>query len=44
MKPENIEEDLKELVSGDEAVEAYRAKIEDDGITCTHIEGTDEYE
>jgi glycine cleavage system H protein len=43
MKPDNLEEDLKELVTGDVAVEAYRAKIDGDGVTCTHIEGTDEY-
>ncbi len=43
MKPENMEGDLADLVTGDAAVEAYRAKIENDGVTCTHIEGTDEY-
>ena len=43
MKPDNLDEDLKDLVTGDAAVEAYRAKIEADGVTCTHIEGTDEY-
>lgn len=43
MKPNNLDEDLKDMVTGDAAVEAYRAKIEADGITCTHIEGTDEY-
>ena len=43
MKPDNLEEDLKELLTGDDAVEAYRQKIDGDGVTCTHIEGTDEY-
>ena len=43
MKPDNLEEDLKEMLTGDAAVEAYRAKINEDGVTCTHIEGTDEY-
>ncbi|MCB9284026.1 MAG: glycine cleavage system protein GcvH [Lewinellaceae bacterium] len=43
MKPENLEADLKDLLTGDAAVEAYRAKIDQDGVTCTHIEGTDEY-
>lgn len=43
MKPVNLEEDLKDLLTGDAAVEAYRAKIDQDGVTCTHIEGTDEY-
>lgn len=43
MQPDNLEADLADLVTGDAAVEAYRAKIENDGITCTHIEGTEEY-
>ncbi|MEE9371886.1 MAG: hypothetical protein V3V00_02435 [Saprospiraceae bacterium] len=43
MKPNNLEEDLAELLTGDAAVEAYRAKLDGDGIKCTHIEGTDEY-
>lgn len=44
MKPENLDEDLADMVTGDEAVEAYRVKIESDGVTCTHIEGSDNYE
>ena len=45
IKPDNLEADLAELVTGDAAVEAYRAKIEKDGIkACTHIEGSDTYE
>ncbi|TNE55292.1 MAG: glycine cleavage system protein GcvH [Bacteroidetes bacterium] len=43
MKPEDLAADLAELLTGDAAVEAYRAKIQADGVTCTHIEGTDEY-
>lgn len=42
MKPDNLEADLADLVTGDAAVQAYRAKIEKDGVTCTHIEGTEE--
>ncbi len=44
MKPDNVEEDLADMLTGDAALDAYRAKIEEDGVTCTHIEGTDEYE
>ncbi len=43
MKPSNLDEDLGDLLTGDAAVESYRAKIENDGVTCTHIEGSDEY-
>ncbi len=43
MKPADLAADMVDLVTGDAAVEAYRAKIEADGVTCTHIEGTDEY-
>ena len=43
MKPSNLDEDLAALVTGEAAVEAYRAKIEKDGVTCTHIEGSEEY-
>ncbi len=43
MKPDNMEADLQEMVTGEAAVEAYRAKIQTDGVTCKHIEGTDEY-
>ncbi len=41
MKPDNLEADLADLVTGEAAVEAYRAKIDKEGITCTHIEGTE---
>ncbi len=45
MKPEALEAELKELVTGDNAVTAYRTKIERDKIkACTHIEGSDTYE
>ena len=43
LKPEDLERDLADLLTGDAAVEAYRAKIEKEGLTCTHIEGTEEY-
>lgn len=45
MQPEALEAELSELVTGDGAVSAYRAKIERDNITaCNHIEGSDTYE
>jgi glycine cleavage system H protein len=45
MKPESLDEEMKALVTGDAAVEAYKAKIEKDNIkACTHIEGSDTYE
>ena len=45
MKPEALEADLAALVTGDNAVTAYRAKIERDNIkVCNHIEGSDTYE
>ncbi len=43
MKPSALEEDLADLLTGEEAVKAYQAKVDADGITCTHIEGTEEY-
>lgn len=42
LKPGNLDAELATLLTGDAAVEAYRAKITRDGITCTHIEGTEE--
>lgn len=42
MKPANLEEDLAGLLTGEAAVAAYRAKIQNDGLTCTHIEGSEE--
>jgi len=45
MKPEGLDEELKGLVTGDAAVEAYKEKITRDNIkACTHIEGSDTYE
>ena len=45
MKPFDLEAELNEMVTGDEAVEKYKEKIERDGIeACTHIEGTDDYD
>jgi glycine cleavage system H protein len=45
MKPSNLDEDLKGLTTGDEAVSLYKEKIERDGIkACDHIEGSDTYE
>jgi len=44
MKASNLDEEMKELTTGDEAVEAYRQKIEADGIECSHIDDTDTYE
>lgn len=45
MTTDNLEEELKGMVTGDAAVEAYKAKIEADNIeACTHLEGSDTYE
>ncbi len=44
MKANDLQADLAEMVTGDEAVEAYRKKIEEEGIECTHLEGTDSYD
>jgi len=45
LRPSNLDEELPGMMSGDEAVAAYRAKIEADEIkACVHIEGSDEYE
>ncbi len=45
MKPANLEADMADMVTGDAAVEAYRAKIAADNLkACNHIEGSDEYE
>ncbi len=43
MKPANLDAELSEMVTGDAAVEAYREKLEKDGIQeCKHIEGYEE--
>ncbi|RMF70555.1 MAG: glycine cleavage system protein GcvH [Calditrichaeota bacterium] len=40
LKPSNLDEDLKELLTGDAAVEAYRQKIDKDDLkACEHVEG-----
>lgn len=45
MKPEALEAELKEMVTGDNAVAAYKAKMERDNLKgCTHIEGSDTYD
>lgn len=43
MTCDNQAADLAELVTGDEAVAAYKEKIEADGIECTHLDGSDTY-
>ncbi len=45
LQPSDLENELKEMVTGDEAVEQYKEKIDRDGIqACAHIEGTEDYE
>jgi glycine cleavage system H protein len=44
MKTSNINEEINDLTTGDEAVESYRKKIEEDGIECSHIDDTDTYD
>jgi len=45
MKSENLAEELKTMVTGDDAVTAYKEKIEKDNIeACTHLEGSDTYD
>ncbi|HEY5691496.1 MAG TPA: glycine cleavage system protein GcvH [Cyclobacteriaceae bacterium] len=45
MKPESLDAEIKDLVTGDNAVAAYKAKIEKDNIkACKHIEGSDSYD
>lgn len=45
MKADNLAEELKALVTGDDAVTAYKEKIERDNIeACTHLEGSDTYD
>ncbi len=40
MQPSNLDEDLKELLTGEAAVDAYRARIESEDIkACEHVEG-----
>ncbi len=44
MKASNLEAELAEMTTGEAAVEAYRQKIEQDGIACTHIDDSDTYD
>jgi len=44
MKADNLAVDLSELTTGDAAVAAYKEKIEQDGIECSHIDDTDTYD
>ncbi|RMG68517.1 MAG: glycine cleavage system protein GcvH [Calditrichaeota bacterium] len=40
LQPSNLEEELKDLLSGDQAVAAYQEKIEREDIkACEHLEG-----
>lgn len=40
MEPSNLEEDLEGTHTGQEAVEAYREKIDEEEIECEHLEGS----
>ena len=44
MKTTNLEAEMSEMTTGDAAVEAYREKIEQDGIECKHIDDSDTYD
>jgi len=44
MKADNLQDELAEMVTGDDAVAAYTKKIEEDGIECAGVEGADTYE
>ncbi len=39
VEPSNLDEDLAALLTGDAAIEAYRERIESEGLTCEHVEG-----
>ncbi|RMD95597.1 MAG: glycine cleavage system protein GcvH [Calditrichaeota bacterium] len=40
LKPSNLDEELKEMVTGDAAIQAYREKIEKEDLkACEHLEG-----
>jgi glycine cleavage system H protein len=43
MKADNLSAELGDMVTGDDAVTAYSAKIEQDGIECAGVEGADTY-
>jgi glycine cleavage system H protein len=45
MKADNLSEELSSMVTGEDAVSAYKDKIEKDGIqACEQIEGADTYD
>lgn len=44
MRADNIDDDMGSMLTGDDAVAAYRDKIENEGIECKHLEGADTYE
>ena len=44
MRASNLEAEMNELTTGDDAVEAYRQKIEEDGIECSHLDDSDTYD
>lgn len=43
MKADDLSADLAELLTGDDAISAYKKKIDEDGIECTHLDGADTY-
>jgi glycine cleavage system H protein len=43
MKADNLSAELGDMVTGDAAVAAYSAKIEEEGIECAGVEGADTY-
>ena len=45
MKVDDLDGALQDMVTGDDAVAAYKEKIEKDNIeACTHLEGSDTYD
>jgi glycine cleavage system H protein len=44
MRADNLAEDMTGLLTGDDAVAAYKEKIENEGIECKHLEGADTYD
>lgn len=44
IKATNLDAEMAEMTTGDEAVEAYRQKIEQEGIECKHIDDSDTYD
>ncbi len=37
IQPDNLDEDLAQMVTGQAAVDAYRERIETEGLTCAHV-------